>query len=125
MPDKAIGAEWELFKRAVLSDDTSIPPKYKELIGVAVAAAMACWFIPYTLLSFLTGFIIEKIAAKKAANTPKETSPVIILCPAIHIIAATHPTATHSVRGLTIFILFTYDGFERVLVFDKKMIIRK
>ena len=44
IPEDALAAEWELFKRSVLSDDTSIPPKYKELIGVAVAAAMACWY---------------------------------------------------------------------------------
>jgi putative transposase len=32
---------------------------------------------------------------------------------------------TVKVANITICILFTYDGFERVLVFDKKMIIRK
>lgn len=44
MPDASIEAEWELFKRAVFSNDTAIPPKYRELIGVAVAAAMGCWY---------------------------------------------------------------------------------
>ena len=44
MPDETIAAEWELFKRFVLSDDTAIPPKYRELIGVAVAAATHCWY---------------------------------------------------------------------------------
>jgi len=32
---------------------------------------------------------------------------------------------TVKVANITICILFTYDGFERVLAFDKKMIIRK
>ena len=44
MPEDALAGEWALFQRAVLRDDTSIPPKYKELIGVAVAAAMQCWY---------------------------------------------------------------------------------
>lgn len=44
MPDEAIAGEWNLFKRAVLSDNTAIPPKYRELIGAAVAAAMSCWY---------------------------------------------------------------------------------
>jgi len=44
MPKEALPGEWELFKRYVLNDETEIPPKYKELIGVAVAAAMQCWY---------------------------------------------------------------------------------
>lgn len=44
MPEDAVPGEWELFKRYVLNDETAIPPKYKELIGVAVAAAMQCWY---------------------------------------------------------------------------------
>lgn len=44
MPTDALPGEWALFKRYVLNDETHIPPKYKELIGVAVAAAMQCWY---------------------------------------------------------------------------------
>ena len=44
MPESALSGEWALFQRSVLRDDTSIPPKYKELIGVAVASAMQCWY---------------------------------------------------------------------------------
>jgi hypothetical protein len=29
------------------------------------------------------------------------------------------------VANITLFIFFTYDGFERVLIFDKNMIMRK
>jgi AhpD family alkylhydroperoxidase len=43
LPDDTIEAEWELFKRFELSE-TSIPPKYRELIGAAVAAAQHCWY---------------------------------------------------------------------------------
>ena len=43
LPDDTIEAEWELFKRFELGE-TSIPPKYRELIGVAVAAAQSCWY---------------------------------------------------------------------------------
>jgi hypothetical protein len=32
---------------------------------------------------------------------------------------------TVKVAGITLFILFAYDGFERVMVFDKNMIMRK
>lgn len=43
VPDHSIDAEWELFKRFELLE-TSIPPKYRELIGTAVAAAGSCWY---------------------------------------------------------------------------------
>jgi AhpD family alkylhydroperoxidase len=43
IPDDCIESEWELFKRFELGD-TPIPPKYRELIGVAVAAAQHCWY---------------------------------------------------------------------------------
>lgn len=44
MPEDSLKGEWALFQRYVLNDETAIPPKYKELIGVAVAAAMQCWY---------------------------------------------------------------------------------
>ena len=43
LPDDTIEAEWELFKRFELGE-SSIPPKYRELIGLAVAAAQSCWY---------------------------------------------------------------------------------
>ena len=54
LPDDTLDAEWELFKRFELSE-TSIPPKYRELIGVAVAAAMHCWYCS-NFHSALAGF---------------------------------------------------------------------
>ena len=42
VPDYLLPTEWESFKRLELSDDTAIPPKYKELIGLAVSGATRC-----------------------------------------------------------------------------------
>ncbi|MBI2848924.1 MAG: carboxymuconolactone decarboxylase family protein [Chloroflexi bacterium] len=47
LPDTTLGHEWELMKRFQFSEDTSIPIKYKQLIGVAVSAALRC---PYCTL---------------------------------------------------------------------------
>ncbi len=42
VPDYYIGTEWESFKNLQLSDQTAIPNKYKELIGLGVSAATRC-----------------------------------------------------------------------------------
>ena len=42
VPDYLIGSEWESFKNLQLSDQTAIPNKYKELIGLGVSAATRC-----------------------------------------------------------------------------------
>lgn len=47
LSDEALGPSWELFKRYQMSDQTLIPPKYKQLIGLAVAGAIHC---PYCTL---------------------------------------------------------------------------
>ncbi len=44
MPDDSLEREWGLFKRYVLQEEGEIPPKYRELIGVAAAAAKQCWY---------------------------------------------------------------------------------
>jgi AhpD family alkylhydroperoxidase len=44
MPDDSLEMEWGLFKRYVLQEESQIPPKYRELIGVAAAAARQCWY---------------------------------------------------------------------------------
>jgi len=44
IPDDCIDQEWSLFKRFILSDNTAIPPKYRELMGVSIAAAGHCWY---------------------------------------------------------------------------------
>ena len=46
MPDSALELEWQLFNR-VQVQDTAIPPKYRELIGSAVAATLRCPYCSY------------------------------------------------------------------------------
>ncbi|MHB9038201.1 MAG: carboxymuconolactone decarboxylase family protein [Armatimonadota bacterium] len=41
IPDEYLAEEWSLFKRLEL-DETHIPNKYKELMGVALSAATRC-----------------------------------------------------------------------------------
>ena len=41
IPEDSLDAEWNLFKRTIFGE-TAIPNKYKELIGLAVAAATFC-----------------------------------------------------------------------------------
>jgi len=41
VPDSSLEHEWELFK-AIQLNETAIPNKYKELIGVGISAAMRC-----------------------------------------------------------------------------------
>jgi AhpD family alkylhydroperoxidase len=41
IPDELVGSEWDLIKR-VQFGETLIPKKYKELIGLAVAAVSRC-----------------------------------------------------------------------------------
>jgi len=41
VPDSSLDLEWQLFKR-VQFDDGPIPNKYRELIGVAIAATTKC-----------------------------------------------------------------------------------
>ena len=46
LPDSSIAQEWELFKK-VQVEETPIPNKYRELIGVGVAAIMRCRYCTY------------------------------------------------------------------------------
>ncbi len=56
VPDSSIELEWQLFKR-VQMDDGAIPNKYRELIGVAIAAATKCKYcsVYHTELAKLNG----------------------------------------------------------------------
>ena len=42
VPDYLLPTEWASFKSLVLSDQTAIPNKYKEMIGLAVSGATRC-----------------------------------------------------------------------------------
>ena len=47
MPDYLLPTEWASFKSLQLSDQTEIPNKYKELIGLAVSGATRCRYCVY------------------------------------------------------------------------------
>ena len=47
VPDYLLPSEWASFKSLVLSDQTAIPNKYKEMIGLAVSGATRCRYCAY------------------------------------------------------------------------------
>jgi AhpD family alkylhydroperoxidase len=47
VPDYLIESEWTSFKNLQLSDQTAIPNKYKELIGLGVSGATRCRYCVY------------------------------------------------------------------------------
>jgi AhpD family alkylhydroperoxidase len=47
LPDSIAESEWTTFKNLQLSDQTAIPNKYKELIGLAVSGATRCRYCAY------------------------------------------------------------------------------
>src|SRR3954464_465864 len=47
VPDYLLPTEWASFKNLQLSDETAIPNKYKELIGLAVSGATRCRYCCY------------------------------------------------------------------------------
>lgn len=46
LPDSTLELEWQLFKKTQL-DETAIPGKYRELIGIAISAATKCKYCAY------------------------------------------------------------------------------
>jgi AhpD family alkylhydroperoxidase len=47
LPDSIVESEWTTFKNLQLSDQTAIPNKYKELIGLGVSGATRCRYCAY------------------------------------------------------------------------------
>jgi len=47
VPDYLLPTEWASFKSLELSDQTAVPNKYKELIGLAVSGATRCRYCTY------------------------------------------------------------------------------
>jgi AhpD family alkylhydroperoxidase len=47
VPDYLLPTEWASFKSLVLSDQTALPNKSKELIGLAVSGATRCRYCAY------------------------------------------------------------------------------
>lgn len=74
MPEEALGPNWELFKRYQLSDQTQIPPKYKQLIGLAVAGTLHCQYCTlfHTEAAKLMGATDAEI--EESAHLAKETA---------------------------------------------------
>ena len=73
IPDYLIEGEWSTFKSLQLSDQTAIPNKYKEMIGLGVSAATRCRYCAYfhTEAARLFGATDEEIneACLVAKNT--------------------------------------------------------
>jgi AhpD family alkylhydroperoxidase len=73
LPGPLLDSEWESFKSIELSDQTAIPNKYKELIGIAVSGATRCRYCVYfhTEAARLFGATDEEIneAALMAMHT--------------------------------------------------------
>ena len=73
IPDYLIEGEWSSFKNLQLSDQTAIPNKYKEMIGLGVSAATRCRYCVYfhTEAARLFGATDEEIneACLVAKNT--------------------------------------------------------
>ena len=47
VPDYLLPTEWASFKSLQLSDQTALPNKYKEMIGLAVSGATRCQYCAY------------------------------------------------------------------------------
>jgi AhpD family alkylhydroperoxidase len=47
VPDYLLPSEWASMKSLQLADDTAIPNKYKEMIGLAVSGATRCRYCVY------------------------------------------------------------------------------
>ena len=73
VPDYLLPTEWASFKSLQLSDQTAIPNKYKELIGLAISGATRCRYCVYfhTEAAKLFGATDEEITetAMIAKNT--------------------------------------------------------
>lgn len=62
VPDSTLELEWNLFKKTQL-EETAIPNKYKELIGIAIAAVTKCKYCAFyhTAVARLNGATNEEI----------------------------------------------------------------
>lgn len=66
-PEEAIAGAWKTFKSLQLDDQTALKPKYKELIGLAVAAQIPCDYCVY----------FHTQAARQAGATRREINEAI------------------------------------------------
>lgn len=108
LPEESLEHDWELFKRYQLSDQTAIPAKYKQLIGLAVAGAIRC---PYCTL-----FHTE--AAKLMGATGAEIEE------AVHLAKETAGWSTY-LNGLRIDFDVFKDELRRIVDYAKAVALRK
>ncbi len=73
LPDDTLENEWGLFKRFELQE-SAIPPKYRELMGLAAASVMRCWYCAsfHQAMAELNGATEEEI--QEAVHLAKFTS---------------------------------------------------
>ncbi len=72
IPDSSLELEWNLFKRIEI-DESPIPNKYRELMGIAISASIKCRYCTFfhTEMAKLFGATDEEIddALRYAKNT--------------------------------------------------------
>jgi AhpD family alkylhydroperoxidase len=96
LPDSIAESEWTTFKNLQLSDQTSIPNKYKELIGLAVSGATRCRYCAY----------FHKEAARLFGATDEEIEEASLM-------------AKHTMGWSTFLNAMDYDYDEFVREFDR------
>jgi AhpD family alkylhydroperoxidase len=69
LPPTHLAGEWRIFKEFQLSDQTALEPKVKELIGLAVAAAIHCKYCTY----------FHTVAAGLAGASPEELNEALLM----------------------------------------------
>jgi AhpD family alkylhydroperoxidase len=74
LPDRALESEWPLFRDQLDDDYGAIPPKYRELMGIAVAAQMQCAYCIYAHTQFARVFGATDEEIEDAAHTGKHTA---------------------------------------------------
>ena len=96
VPDFLIESEWESFKNLELSDQTAIPNKYKELIGLAVSGARCRYYAYFhTEAAKLFGATEEEI--RETALMAKHTMGWSSTSPRSNTTArASRPSSTRS-----------------------------
>ena len=73
LPDDALEHEWKLFKSA-LEDEGPIPPKYRELAGLAVASTLQCPYCIDAHTQFAKLFGAGDAEIEQAARVGKHTA---------------------------------------------------
>jgi AhpD family alkylhydroperoxidase len=68
-PEEAIAPAWDEFKGVQLNPQSAIPPKYKELIGLAVSAQIPCRYCVY----------FHTKAAGLGGATERETKEAVVM----------------------------------------------